>query len=95
MNDKAKKLAKELNLFPTIPVSEDELKSLEPDAYRMTRDGYVQNDYSVSDDEIMRIAELQKCKNIMTIKDILATEAAFLTVIGAAFIIYFLFKITL
>lgn len=95
MNDKAKKLAKELNLFPTIPVSEDELPNLDPDACFMSRDGYVQNDYSVSDDEIMLIAELQKCKNIMTIKDILAAEAAIFIVLIVAFIIYFLFKITI
>ncbi len=91
MNDKAKKLAKELNLFPTVPASEDELPNLEPDAYRMTRDGYVKNDYSVSDDEIMLIAELQKCKNIMTIKDILA-GAAVLFALNVAFVIYLLFK---
>lgn len=95
MNDKAKKLAKELNLFPTIPVSKDELPNLEPDACFMSRDGYVQYDYSVSDDEIMLIAELQKCKNIMTIKDILAAEAAIFIVLIVAFIIYFLFKIAI
>ena len=91
MNDKAKKLANELNLFPTIPVSEDELPNIDPDACFMSRNGYVQNDYSVSDDEIMLIDELQKCKNIMTIKNILAV-AAVLFALNVAFAIYILFK---
>ncbi len=93
MTNEAKKLATELNLYPTIPVSEEEKQTLNPEDWFISdKDGSVRYDYSLSDSDILLIAELKKCKNIKTIKNI-AVSAAVLVAVNAFAILYFVFKV--